>query len=210
MKDLSRDLSRIAKKTSSTNPWKWEDEDTQSIRRIKAKVKNLPQLALPSDKDELVLEVDASEEHWGAVLKIKGRKPEPVCKYWSGSFKGCELRYPIHEKEVLALKYGIKAFFIFLAPKEFLVRSDSTYVKRFMSLNLKEARQTRLLRLQEWLSYYKYEVEYIRSDHNIIADSLSRELANTFLSKNSADGSCCKEKDMLGMQEGGTFPKGMS
>ncbi|KAI4324994.1 hypothetical protein MLD38_030431 [Melastoma candidum] len=34
VKDLSQDLGRISWKTSSTNPWSWEDYDTQAIQRI--------------------------------------------------------------------------------------------------------------------------------------------------------------------------------
>ena len=58
-------------------------------------MKNFPCLDLPSDSDDLVLEIDASNNSWCAVLKIKGRKPEAICKYWSRTFKSAELNYMV-------------------------------------------------------------------------------------------------------------------
>ena len=46
--------------------------------------KNLLVLNLPNEGDDLILETDASDEHWSAVLKIK--EGEKFCKYCIGSF----------------------------------------------------------------------------------------------------------------------------
>jgi len=46
--------------------------------------KNLPGLNLPNEGDEFVLEIDANNEHWSTVLKIK--EGEKLYKYCSGSF----------------------------------------------------------------------------------------------------------------------------
>jgi len=58
--------------------------------------KNLPVLNLPNEEDDLVLETDASNEHWSAILKIK--KGEKLCKYCSESFNQVEYNYPTMEK----------------------------------------------------------------------------------------------------------------
>ncbi len=42
VKNLSQDLNRISKKTSSKEGWIWEDEDSRAIQRIKEKMKGLP------------------------------------------------------------------------------------------------------------------------------------------------------------------------
>jgi len=81
--------------------------------------KNLPVLNLPNEEDDLILETDASNEHWSAVLKIK--EGEKLCKYCSGSFNEAECNYPTMKKEILAVIRGIKKFLIFLPPKSFLV-----------------------------------------------------------------------------------------
>ena len=41
--------------------------------------KNLPVLNLPNQGDDLVLKIDASNEHWSAVIKIN--EGEKLCKF---------------------------------------------------------------------------------------------------------------------------------
>jgi len=73
--------------------------------------KNLPVLNLPNEEDDLILEIDASNEHWSAVLKIK--EGEKLYKYCSGSFNKAECNYPTMKKEILAVIRRIKKFLIF-------------------------------------------------------------------------------------------------
>jgi len=54
------------------------------FKTSKKMCKNLPILNLPNEGDDLILETDASNEHWSAVLKIK--EGEKLCKYCSVSF----------------------------------------------------------------------------------------------------------------------------
>ena len=46
--------------------------------------KNSPVLNLPNKGDDLIVETDASNKHWSAVLKIK--EGENLLKYCNGSF----------------------------------------------------------------------------------------------------------------------------
>ena len=85
--------------------------------------KNLLVLNLPNKEDDLILETDASNEHWSAVLKIK--EGEKLCKYCSESFNKAKCNYPTKEKEILAVIRGIEKLLIFLAPKPFLIRIDA-------------------------------------------------------------------------------------
>ena len=80
--------------------------------------KNLQVLNLPNKEDDVILETDARNEHWSAVVKIK--EGERLCKYCSGSFNKAECNYPTMEKEILAVIRGIEKFLIFLAPKPFI------------------------------------------------------------------------------------------
>ena len=43
--------------------------------------KNLPVLNLPNEEADLILETDANNEHWSAILKIK--EGEKLCKYYT-------------------------------------------------------------------------------------------------------------------------------
>ena len=65
--------------------WTWTINDTKIVQNFKKMCKNLPVLNLPTEEGDLVLETDASNEHWSMVLKIK--EGEKLYKYCSGSFK---------------------------------------------------------------------------------------------------------------------------
>ena len=56
----------------------------ETVQNFKKMCKNLPILDLPNEEDDLILETDASYEHWNAVLKIK--EGEQLCKYCSENF----------------------------------------------------------------------------------------------------------------------------
>jgi len=59
---------------------------------------------LPNEEDDLILETDASNEHWSAVLKIKeGENSVNI-----GSFNKAECNYPTMEKEILAVIRELK------------------------------------------------------------------------------------------------------
>jgi len=96
--------------------------------------KNPPVLNFPNEEDDVILETDASNEHWSAALKIK--EGEKLCKYCSGGFNKTECNYPTMEKEILAVIRGIEKFLIFLAPKTFLIRTNCKEILSFVKKNL--------------------------------------------------------------------------
>ena len=139
--------------------------------------KNLTDLNLHNERDDLVLEADASNEHQSAALKIK--KGEKLCKYCSESFNKAECNYPTIEKEILVIIRGIEKFLIFLAQKLFLIQTDCKGILGFGKKNLLNMQaQRRLLRWQLWLNQFSFSIEHIQGSKNSLADSLTRELAN--------------------------------
>jgi hypothetical protein len=98
----------------------WDDKDSEYIAKIKKQLISLPKLYLPAKDDFIILETDASDEYWSAILKARLTDgTERLCKYSSGTFKDAEKNYHSNEKEYLAVKNGIKKFEIYLAPKQF-------------------------------------------------------------------------------------------
>ena len=84
--------------------------------------KNLPVLNLSNEEDDLILEIDASNEHWSAIPKIK--EGEKFQEYCSDDLNKEEYNYPMMKKEIFAVIRGIEKFLISLAPKSFLIRTD--------------------------------------------------------------------------------------
>ena len=115
------------------------------VKWLKEKCKNLPRLGFPTSSDNLILETDASDNHWGAVLKTYQEK---IWRYASATFKLAEKNYHNNEKELLAIKNEIAKFTFFLLLKKFKVRSDNTQVKGFIFNKLSNLPQYK--RLIRW------------------------------------------------------------
>ena len=104
--------------------------------------KNLPKLQLSSQDDNLILEIDASENIWSGILKRidydldKNKIGESLCRYCSGTFKDAETRYHRNEKDLLAVIISCQTFQYFLLPKRFLFRTYNTQVKTFINNQL--------------------------------------------------------------------------
>ena len=139
--------------------------------------KNLLVRNLPNEEDDLILEIDASNEHWSAVLKIK--EGEKLCKYCSESFNKVECNYPTMEKKILELIKRIEKFLIFLALKPFLIRTDCKRILSFVKKNLSNMQaQGRLLRWQLCLNQFSFSIEHIQGLKKSPVDNLTRELVN--------------------------------
>ena len=154
----------------------------EQVKKIKEYCKRLPKLQLPKEKDDLILETDASEYYWSGILKRidynseEEKIGESICRYCSGTFSDTETRYHINEKELLAVIRSCQKFYYFLLPNKFLLRTDNTQVKAFIKNNLpSKPEYKRLIRWQTLLSEYNFDIEIIKSDKNVLADFLTRD-----------------------------------
>ncbi|XP_048227223.1 uncharacterized protein LOC125369256 [Ricinus communis] len=102
-------LSKMLKK----DPPPWGTEQTTAVKRLKELVHNPPPLTIPST-GHLILQTDASNHAWGAILLENLNNKEQLCGYASGQFSPSERHYHSTYKEILAVKYGIKKFKFFL------------------------------------------------------------------------------------------------
>ncbi|KAL0385579.1 UNVERIFIED_CONTAM: putative enzymatic polyprotein [Sesamum radiatum] len=89
-------------KETESSKWKWEEIHTQRVRELKQVCSNLPKLAIPQDKDELVVYTDANDYRWAAVLMKKTTIGEEPCRYTGGLFTEQQAQvWHINEKEFL-------------------------------------------------------------------------------------------------------------
>ena len=108
----------------------------------------IPKLKPPSE-GQLILQTDASDEFWAAVLLEKtSNENEELCGYASGEFTEHQKGYFTAEKETLAIFNDIQRFEIYLAPKRFIVRTDSKKFQYFLKANV--SRQMARGRLLAW------------------------------------------------------------
>ena len=88
---------------------------------------------MPNENDNLVLQTDASDKYWAAILKTDLGE---ICQYASGTFNNNQINYNINEKELLAIIKGINKFEVFLLPKPFIIETDNTQVAEFIKNNI--------------------------------------------------------------------------
>ncbi|GJR07943.1 putative zinc finger, CCHC-type containing protein [Tanacetum coccineum] len=114
---------------------------------IKCLAEKMPPLKIPASAEKRILQTDASDECWGAVLLVQdNNNKRHVCGYKSGTFKASEQHYHSTFKETLAFKR-------------------------------KMLPHAQLLRWSNWFSQWKFTVKHIKGTENVLADFLSRPKA---------------------------------
>jgi RNase H-like domain found in reverse transcriptase/Reverse transcriptase (RNA-dependent DNA polymerase) len=94
----------------------WTDECTQALEWLKSIVTTELVLVPPDQERQFILEVDASQFATGAILyqadkKMTDQKGNPIlrpCGYHLQTFSATEQRYPIYDREFLAVIWGLK------------------------------------------------------------------------------------------------------
>ncbi|KAL2505433.1 RNA-directed DNA polymerase [Abeliophyllum distichum] len=133
IQDLTKMRTPLQKKLKKDHKWNWTKDDSNYVRKIKAKLKNLPLLYHPHKDDKMIIETDASQEFWGAALKtITNENEEKLCSYASGTFNTAEKNYHINEKEILAMKKAITKFRLYIISNKFLIRTDTSTCNFFL------------------------------------------------------------------------------
>ena len=117
-----------------------------------------------------------SIDYSASKILIKDTEKLHLCKYISGTFTDTESRYHIQELETLACVKILEKWKIELLPSRFLLRTDSKYLTGFWRYKIKaDHKQGRLIRWQMKLQQFEPYIQYIKSEQNSFADTLTRE-----------------------------------
>ena len=152
----------------------WTPEMDLAFERLKDLIKEQIQLSFPDyspDAKPLELFVDASGEGAGACLCQEQGGTRVVIAYNSMTFLDAETRYSAIERELSALRWGVKSFRSFLYGRFFIVYSDHRPLIYLDSMKMIDARLARTL---EDLNGFDYIVKYYPGKLNTVADWLSR------------------------------------
>ncbi|POM71255.1 LOW QUALITY PROTEIN: Reverse transcriptase [Phytophthora palmivora] len=168
--ELARPLSNLLKKDAE---WCWNTEQQSAFEAIKESLLQAPILALPDPDRPFSVVCDASDFSIGcALLQADANGRERVIVFESRQLKAAEKNYPVHDKELLAMKYALVKFRVhLLGSKPFVIFTDHA--------SLRTATQSPHLsqRMARWLSFfaeYNFEVKYKPGRQNALADALSR------------------------------------
>ncbi|KAL2512843.1 RT RNaseH 2 domain-containing protein [Abeliophyllum distichum] len=160
----------------------WSEEQTKAIREIKQKGHGLPALSIPTD-GKMILQTDASDLYWAAVLLEEKNGKRSICGYKSGSFSEDEKHYHSTFKEILAVKRGIEKLQFHLIGHHFFIEMDMSAFPKMMNFKQKQIQNSQLLRWAECFSNFDFEVKHIKGHNNLLPDLLSRPNSKSMVNK---------------------------
>ncbi|KAF1336548.1 reverse transcriptase, partial [Globisporangium splendens] len=153
--------------------WKWSKDHQTAFEEVKRSLREAPVLALPNHDKPFHVVCDASDYAIGcALMQHDDGGHERVVSYQSRQLRPAERNYPVHDKELLAMKYSLVKFRVYLLGEErFAIYTDHA--------SLRTAAKTPHLsqRMARWFSFfaeYNFVVHYKPGKTNILADALSR------------------------------------
>ena len=123
-------------------------------------------------KYKIFVTTDASNQRSGAVLSFgKTWSSARPMAFDSMMFKGAELNYPVHEKELLAIIHALKKWCVDLLGSLFFIYTDHKTLENFNTQKKLSRRQARWMEL---MSQYDASIVYIKGEENSMVDALSR------------------------------------
>ena len=133
----------------------------------------LPVLAIADQDRPFYVAYDASDFAIGCPLMKYGTDgADRIICYKSRQLQPAERSYPVHDKELLAMKYALAKFRVYLlGDRPFVVYTDHASLRA--AVNSPHLSQ----RMARWLSFfaeYNFSVEYKLRRLNVFADALSR------------------------------------
>ncbi|POM65022.1 Pol protein [Phytophthora palmivora] len=145
--ELARPLSNLLKKDTD---WVWEQQHEEAFDSIKASLQQAPVLALPDENKSFSVVCDASDYAIGcALLQKDDEGHERVISFQSRQLKAAERNYPVHDKELLAMKYALVKFRVdLLGTGPFVIYIDHASLRTATNSPHLSQRMTR------WLSFF--------------------------------------------------------
>ncbi|KAI9905517.1 hypothetical protein PsorP6_013812 [Peronosclerospora sorghi] len=153
--------------------WHWDTQCQDAFDAVNQSLTEAPVLAIDDNERLFHVVCDASDFAIGCALMQRDHddRDRLIC-YQSRQLRPAERNYPVHDKELLAMKYALAKFRIYLlGDRPFVVYTDHASLRKTVfSPHISQ-------RMARWLSFfaeYNFTVEYKPGKLNVIADALSR------------------------------------
>lgn len=153
----------------------WSDEAESAFTQIKTRLSSAPVLASPDFSKPFVIQCDASDVGLGAVLYQECDGLEHPVAYASRSLTISERKWSVTERELIAVIFGIEKFRSYVEGSHFVVETDHASLIWLQNLNNPSGRLTR------WavkLSQFDFTIKHRKGSSNVVADALSRSVAD--------------------------------
>jgi len=156
--------------------FEWTVECQTILEQIQAEFNNNVVLKLPDYSKRFIIDTDASDIGVGAVLsQLDDLGRERPVLFASRKLSPAELKWPVRDKEALAIVYALNSFraYIWGSGIPFLVRTDHHSLQW-----MQDAKTGRIARWATLLAEFEpFEIKYRKGSSNKVADALSRIFA---------------------------------
>ncbi|KAG3026234.1 hypothetical protein PC120_g6043 [Phytophthora cactorum] len=113
---IVRPLSQLLKADAT---WSWRPEHQAAFDTVKTCLSTAPVLMLPDHSKPFHVVCDASDFAIGcALMQLDDEGRERVVSYQSRQLKPAERNYPVHDKELLAMRYTLIKFRVYLLSEQ--------------------------------------------------------------------------------------------
>ena len=173
--EIAHPLHQVTKKNAKFN---WTEQCQTAFNKLKEKLASAPIMAYPTRTEKFILDTDASDLGYGAVLsqmqrQSNGEVQEKVIAYASKKFNDRESKYCARRRELLAIVKMVKHFDVYLRGPTFLIRTDHAslkYIKTVQPTSVPAQFFRWIMSLEE----YSYQIEIRKGVLHGNADGMSR------------------------------------
>jgi len=176
IKDFSTKAAPLYHLLKEDGNFNWTPACDKAISVLKHALTTAPILAFPDFDKPFYLTTDASGYAIGAWLTQKVNKKEVLIGCTSRTLRGSEVNYTNVDREILAVRNGIKQFRSYLWGNPFVIRTDNKAIIHIAKNTTTD--NQRALRWHLDFCEYTYTVEHRKGSSIRHADALSRYPAN--------------------------------
>lgn len=174
---IAAPLASLFKQTNGdkrkNRPIIWNTQHQVAFEQLKHALTNAPVLHQPDPSKPYIIETDASDFAVGYLLLQKGDDGllHPIA-FDGRKLTDAERKYPIHEKELLAIKEALVKWRHYIENNLVTTILTDHESLRYMNTITKPSR--RLARWIDEFQGYKLDIRYRRGEEAIVPDALSR------------------------------------
>jgi hypothetical protein len=171
IKNYSHEANPMVKLLKKYTTFHWGPEQDDSFQRLKHLLSTAPVLRIAQPQKPFVIHVDASDNAIGCVMQQEfDGKLHPI-SYESYTLKPAETRYPIRERELLAIVHALRVWRVYLHGSSITVKTDHESLKYLMTM---KTLTPRLARWIDAIAEFDIDIQYLPGKLNKVADALSR------------------------------------
>ena len=170
--DISKPLNAL---TNHDTPFFWSKDCQNAFQDLKYALTSEPVLMFPNFSQSFIVEVDASNYAVGGVLSQLGldHREHPVA-YFSTALQKSQQNWSVTTKESFALVLAVRHWHVYLAGRNFLLKTDHNPL---VFLRSQKDPRGKLSRWINELEEFDYTIKYVPGKENVKADALSRNNA---------------------------------